>query len=53
MVYTGLGGLRVYWHCPFSCEMKIEATAAIFILSLIFDYWQIILDAVVSDLWPL
>ena len=49
----GFWGLRVYWHCPFSCAIQTEAVAAILILSFIFDYWHNVLEAVVSDLWTL
>ena len=31
LVYIGFRGLRVYWHCPFSCATENEAMAAILI----------------------
>ena len=31
LVYIGFRGLRVYWHCPFSCATENEAMTAIFI----------------------
>ena len=34
-VYNTFRGLRVYCHCPFSCKTEKEATAAIFILSIL------------------
>ena len=42
MIYIGFQGLRVHWHCPFSCAIHTEAIGlvAILILSLIFDYWH-------------
>ena len=49
--YVGFQGLRVYWHCPFSCAVQTKAIAAILILSLIFYYWHNVLEAVMSDLW--
>ena len=38
--YIGFQGLRVYWHCPFSCAIQTLDIAAILILSLIFYYWH-------------
>ena len=46
----GFRGLQVYWHCPFSCTIKTVAIAAILISSLIFYYWNNVLEAVMSDL---
>ena len=36
-------GLRVYWHCPFSCEIENEAMAAILVLSILINpsYFQL------------
>ena len=50
-IYICFLGLRLYWHCPFSCVFQTEDIAAILILSLIFYYWHNILGAVVSHLW--
>ena len=35
--------MRVYWHCPFSCEVESEAMAAILVLSILINrsYFQI------------
>ena len=30
-IYICLRGLRVYWYCPFSCEIENEAMASIFV----------------------
>ena len=38
--YIGFQGLRVYWHCPFSCAIQTLDIVAILILSLIFYYWH-------------
>ena len=50
-LYIGFRGLWVYRHCLFSCAIQTEAIAAILILLFIFDYWHLVLEAVVSDLW--
>ena len=44
MGYIGFRGLRVYCHCPFSCEIENKATAAILILSILINrsYFQLI-----------
>ena len=43
LVYIGFRGLRVYWHCPFSCETKNKATEAILVLSILINrsYFQL------------
>ena len=44
LVYIGFRCLRVYWHCPFSCETENEAAAAILVLSILINrsYFQLL-----------
>ena len=37
LVYIGFRGLRVHWHCPFSCATENEAAAAILVLSILIN----------------
>ena len=30
-IYIGFRGVRVYWHCPFSCATENQAIVAILI----------------------
>ena len=43
-------GLRVYWHCPFSCETENEAASAILLLSILIKRFYFQLNALKPDI---